>query len=111
RIHPSSPKLNLRSRLAQLIHWAARVFCLERNFDMTVSADTICQSGIAYPTAIEIARQMNAGVGNVNALVSSGIPPVAATELVRQINAVSFDSHKLSIAGFHGELATQIKKT
>lgn len=80
---------------------------------MTVSAATICQSGIAYPTAIEIARQMNAGVGNGDAskLVASGIPPQQATELARQINAGSFDSHKMSLAGFHGELATQVKKT
>lgn len=80
---------------------------------MTVSAATICQSGISYPTAIEIARQMNAGVGqgDANKLVSSGIAPQKATELARQINAGAFDSHKLSLAGFTGEIATQIKKT
>jgi hypothetical protein len=80
---------------------------------MTVSAATICQSGVSYPAAIEIARQMNAGAGNtsVNKLVASGIAPQKATELVRQIEAGAFDSHKLSMAGFPGELATQIKKT
>lgn len=80
---------------------------------MTVSAATICQSGVSYPVAIEIARQMNAGVGNGNAekLVACGIAPQAATELARQINAGSFDSHKLALAGFHGEAAVQMKKT
>lgn len=80
---------------------------------MTVSAATICQSGMAYPVAIEIARQMNLGAGSGNAerLVSSGIVPQAATELARQINAGSFDSHKLCLAGFHHEVAIQMKKT
>lgn len=80
---------------------------------MPVSAATICQSGVAYPVAIEIARQMNAGVGNgnVNQLVASGIVPQAATELARQINAGAFDSHKLALAGFHPEASVQIKKT
>lgn len=80
---------------------------------MPVSAATICQSGVSYPVAIEIARQMNAGVGNGNAerLVASGVAPQKATELAKQINAGAFDSHKLSVAGFPGELATQIKKT
>lgn len=80
---------------------------------MTVSAATICQSGISYPTAIEIARQMNLGAGNtsVNKLVASGIVPQAATALVAQIEANVFDSHKLALAGFHPEAAVQIKKT
>ena len=80
---------------------------------MTVSAATICQSGVSYPTAIEIARQMNLGAGNGNAerLVASGIVPQAATELARQINAASFDSHKLALAGIHPEAAVQVKKT
>ena len=83
---------------------------------MTVSAATLCQSGISYPTATEIARQMNAGPsGNVlastNQLVAVGIQPSAAKELVRQITAQSFDSHKLAIAGFHPEAAVQMKKT
>jgi len=80
---------------------------------MTVSAATICQSGIAYPTAIEIARQMNAGAGNANAnqLVAVGVTPQAATELARQINANSFDPHKLAMAGWHPEAAVVVKKT
>lgn len=78
---------------------------------MTVSADTLCQSGFPYPQAIEIAKQMNAGVGNASQLVNACIHPQAAAELARQINAVSFDSHKLAVAGFHSEAAVQIKKT
>lgn len=80
---------------------------------MPVSAATICQSGVSYPVAIELARQMNAGAGNanVNQLVACGIPPQAATELARQINADSFDAHKLALAGFHPEAAVQVKKT
>lgn len=84
---------------------------------MTVSTqDTLCRSGLAYPVAIEIARQMAAGTGasepvSINKLVASGIVPQAATELARQINAGAFDSHKLAVAGFHPEAAVQIKKT
>jgi hypothetical protein len=83
---------------------------------LTVSADTICKSGIAYPVAIEIARQMNAGAGgvtaaSVNQLVASGIPPQAATVLVAQITAQVFNADALAKAGFHTEAAVQIKKT
>lgn len=82
---------------------------------MTISADTICQAGVSYPTAIEIARQINAGAGgvdatSVNKLVASGIQPSAATELVRQITAASFDSANLANAGFAPEAAVQMKK-
>ena len=83
---------------------------------MTVSAATICQSGVAYPVAIEIARQINAGAGgvdatSVNKLVSCGINNSAAKELVAQITTQVFDSHKLAVAGFHPEAAVQMKKT
>ena len=83
---------------------------------MTVSADTICRSGLSYPVAIEIARQINAGAAGVNSasankLVSCGIVPSAAKELVAQITAQVFDSHKLAVAGFHPEAAVQMKKT
>jgi hypothetical protein len=76
---------------------------------MPVSAATICQSGISYPQAIEITRQMNAGVGNAVQLVNACIHPQAATELARQINAVSFSSDLLARAGWHPEAAVQIK--
>lgn len=83
---------------------------------MTVSAATICQSGMSYPAAIEIARQINGAAGgvdatSVNKLVASGVVPSAAKELVRQITAQVFDSHKLAVAGFHPESAVQMKKT
>lgn len=83
---------------------------------MTVSADTLCQSGIAYPLAIELARQLNAGAGGVNSssvnkLVASGLNGSAATELVKQITAQSVSSAKLVAAGLPHEVSTQIKKT
>lgn len=78
---------------------------------MTVSADTICKSGISYPQAIEIAKQMNAGVGNATQLVNACIHPRAATELAKQINASSFSADALAKAGFHPEAAVQIKQT
>lgn len=83
---------------------------------MTVSAASICQSGVAYPVAIEIARQINAGAGGVtaasaNQLIASGIQPSAAKELVAQITAQVFNSGKLAVAGFHPEVAVQMKKT
>ncbi len=78
---------------------------------MPVSATQICQAGVPYPTAIEIARQMNAGIGNGNAgwLANGGIPPTAATELARQINAGAFSSDLLAKAGFPPEASVQIK--
>lgn len=83
---------------------------------MASTADTICQSGVSYPVAIEIARQMAAGAGGVNTssvnkLVASGVPGAAATALVAQITAQSFNADTLAKAGFHAEAAVQIKKT
>lgn len=83
---------------------------------MTVSAATICQSGVAYPAAIEIARQINAGpsgntVASKNQLVASGIVPSAAEELVKQISAGTVTTAKLVAAGLPHEVSTQIKKT
>jgi hypothetical protein len=88
-----------------------------RETEMAAStADTICQSGVPYPVAIEIARQMAAGAGgvdstSVNKLVASGVPGAAATALVAQITAQVFSAEKLVAAGIHGETAVQIKKT
>jgi hypothetical protein len=80
---------------------------------MTVSADTICKTGVSYPAAIEIARQINGGpsAAHLGKLVASGIAPQKATELVRQITAGVFDSHKLCLAGFSSHLADQMKRT
>lgn len=79
---------------------------------MTVSADRIC-SGIAYPAAVEIARQMNVGApsgGNASLLVNLGIPPMSATELARQINAGAFSADLLCRAMWNGHIANIIKK-
>lgn len=75
-------------------------------------ADLICRANFAYPTAIEVARQMTAGVGSGNApkLVASGLGVQHSIELARQINAGSFDSHKLALAGFPTQQAVAIKK-
>jgi hypothetical protein len=35
------------------------------------NADILCRSGLPYPTAVEIARQMKAGVGNAKKLFES----------------------------------------
>lgn len=76
------------------------------------NADTLCRSGIAYPVAIEIARQMAAGAGNASAskLVAVGLPPATANELAAQINAGAFDGHKLARAGFNSQVAKLIKE-
>lgn len=80
---------------------------------MTVSADAICQAGVSYPAAIEIARQMNVGApsgGNADKLANSGIPSMPATELARQINAGVFNSDLLCRAMWNYHLANIIKK-
>lgn len=79
---------------------------------MTVSANTICQIGIPYPVAVEIARQMNVGAstgGVVDRLVACGIGIMPATELAAQINAGVFSAHKLSLAMWNTEVAKTIK--
>lgn len=80
---------------------------------MPVSADELCLSGLSYPVAIEIARQMNAGAGNGSApkLIVLGISPQVATEFAAQVNAAAFDSHKLARAGFNPALAHTLKRT
>lgn len=72
-------------------------------------AETLTQSGIPYPVAVEIARQMVAGVGNATNLMNSGVSSMAAVELVKQINAVSFSSHNLSMATWNPAVAKAIK--
>jgi hypothetical protein len=78
---------------------------------MTADANAICASGVPYPTAIEIAAQMVAGVANVNRLIAGGISPVAATELARQITAGSFAAHLLALAYWTPSTARVIKDT
>lgn len=76
------------------------------------NADTLARSGIAYPAAIEIARQMalGAGNGNVNALLAVGIGATHATELAKQVNAGAFDGHKLAVAGWNSQIAKLLKE-
>jgi hypothetical protein len=80
---------------------------------MPVSADELCRSGISYPVAIEIARQMNAGAGNGNAknLMALGISTTAAGELAAHINANAFDGHKLARSGWNSQIAATLKRT
>jgi hypothetical protein len=75
------------------------------------NADTLARAGIAYPLAIEIARQMTAGAGSgdVNKLLALGLGMTHAIELAKQINAASFDGHKLAVAGFNTGIAKLIK--
>lgn len=76
------------------------------------NADTLARSGIPYPVAIEIARQMAAGAGNgsVPQLMALGMQPQLAIELAAQINAGAFDGHKLARAGFNSQVAKLIKE-
>lgn len=73
-------------------------------------AETLTQSGIPYPVAVEIARQMVAGVGNTTNLMNSGVSSMASTELVKQINAVSFSAHNLALATWNPSVAKAIKE-
>jgi hypothetical protein len=76
------------------------------------NANTLTQSGIPYPLAIEIARQMTAGAGNgdVRALMALGLGATHATELAKQINAAAFDAHKLAVAGWNSAIAKLLKE-
>ncbi|MES0040023.1 hypothetical protein [Mesorhizobium sp. L2C067A000] len=80
---------------------------------MPVSADELCRGGMSYPAAIEVARQMNAGLTNGDAgkLMSVGMPGEQAKELARQINAAAFDSHKLATAMVNPAVAHMLKRT
>jgi hypothetical protein len=68
---------------------------------------------MAYPVAIEVARQMNAGVsnGNTERLTAVGIPGEQAKEIARQINAGAFDANKLALASVHPSVAGLLKRT
>lgn len=76
------------------------------------NADTLARSGIPYPAAIEMARQMAAGAGNGSALLlmNVGVLPEQAKELAAQINAGAFDGHKLARAGFNTQVARLLKE-
>ncbi|RUX96156.1 MULTISPECIES: hypothetical protein [unclassified Mesorhizobium] len=80
---------------------------------MPVSADELCRGGMSYPVAIEVARQMNAGLTNGNAasLMAVGLPGEQAKEIARQINAGVFDGHKLAMTQVNPILAQTLKRT
>ncbi|ESZ17546.1 hypothetical protein X735_01405 [Mesorhizobium sp. L2C085B000] len=80
---------------------------------MPVSADELCRGGMSYPVAIEVARQMNAGLtnGNVDRLMAVGIPGEQAKEIAKQINAGAFDAHKLALTNVNPGVATLLKRT
>lgn len=46
---------------------------------MTVSAATLCQAGVSYPVAIEIARR--AGAVSTAKLVAAGLPHEVSTHI------------------------------
>ncbi len=79
---------------------------------MAVNANELVSAGLAYPLAVEVARQMNAGLTNGSAakLMAVGFPVEHAKELARQINAGSFDSHKLALAHINPSLAHTLKR-
>lgn len=57
------------SNAAKLQHLGPKAVALCAHLDGAASsADTICRMGFAAPVAIEIARQMKAGVGNARLL-------------------------------------------
>jgi hypothetical protein len=74
-------------------------------------SDQICRTDISYPAAVEIARQMTAGIGNGNAnLISAcGINATPAIELARQINAGVFSAPLLCAAMWNPITAVAIK--
>ena len=80
---------------------------------MPVSADELCRGGMSYPVAIEVARQMNAGLtnGSADKLMAVGIPGEQAKEIAKQINAGAFDSHKLATAMVNPAIAHMLKRT
>jgi hypothetical protein len=53
----------------------------------TSNADILCRSGISYPIAIELARQMAAGLGDVGKLHRAGFSGSDATEIASQISS------------------------
>ena len=51
----------------------------------TTTAQTITQCGVPYPTAVEIARQVNARTGSAIFLANSGVSAQLAGSMATQI--------------------------
>jgi hypothetical protein len=60
---------------------------IARQINGTVSAHLLSKTGVSGPIAIEIARQMSAGVGNVSALHRMGFCASDATAIAAAITA------------------------
>ena len=54
---------------------------LARQIDGTADAKLLCQIGFSYPVAVELARQMVVGTGNVAQLVACGLNPALAVAI------------------------------
>jgi hypothetical protein len=76
---------------------------------MSTTADKICRTMVNPVAAVEIARQMNAGVGNADLLCKVGIGAESAIELAAEINAASFSASKLCAAMWNPITAAAIK--
>lgn len=63
------------------------------------TATNFVGGGLAYPLAVELAGQMNSGVGKVGNLMNLGMEGRLATEVARQINAASYSPDRLAAAG------------
>jgi hypothetical protein len=74
-------------------------------------AETLTRSGIPYPQATEIARQMTAGAGNgsVDKLLAVGVPMQQSIALAAQINAATFTAHTLATSGWNHSVARILK--
>lgn len=53
----------------------------------SISADLLCRAAVPYPIAIELARQMHAGTGDVGALHRAGFAASDATAIAGAITA------------------------
>lgn len=75
---------------------------------MSTDGSPLCDSGISYPLATEIGRQMTAGVGNANLLCALGLNAGPAIELARQINTGTFSDDLLARAMWNPVTATAV---
>ncbi len=78
---------------------------------MSTTADKICRTMVNPVTAVEIARQMNLGVGGGNAdlLCKVGVSATPAIELAAEINAGVFSAANLCAAMWNPITAAAIK--